>query len=165
MVTGDYPFKDVDRATFVWVTQVRANATKLNITGDMIMLKASKFATMLGVSTAVSSGWLTGFLNRYGLTSVRRCGERRSFVVTDEIRSRIEYIKRHLSDFELESIVNADETALFYKTVSSRTYKVAAEDSKNSKRSKERVTVMVCCAANGFIYDLQVIHTPRSLGV
>ena len=76
VVTGDYPFKDVDRATFVWVTQVRANATQLNITGDMIMLKATKFATMLGVSTAVSSGWLTGFLNRYGITSVRRCSDR-----------------------------------------------------------------------------------------
>ena len=69
----------------------------------------------------------------------------------------MEYIKGHLSDFELD----ADETALFYKTVSSRTYKIAAEDSKNSKRSKERVTVMVCCAANGDIHDLQVIHTAK----
>ena len=84
VVTSTYPFKDVDRATFRWITQVKANATQLNITGDMIIQKAAKFAQMLEVSETVSTGWLKGFISRYGISSVRRCGERRSFVVTDE---------------------------------------------------------------------------------
>lgn len=75
----------------------------------------------------------------------------------------MKYIKDHITenDFNLDEILNADETALFYKTVSSRTYKIASEDNKNTKRSKARVTVMVCASAGGTIYDLQVIHTAK----
>jgi DDE superfamily endonuclease len=72
------------------------------------------------------------------------------------------YIKTHLGDFEIQVIINADETALFYKTVSSRTYKIAAEDKTNTKRSKERVTVMMCIRADGRIFKPQILHTAKN---
>ena len=161
VVTSNYPFKDIYRATFTWLSQVRANATQLNVTGDMIMLKASRFAKMLNVAEQVSGGWLRNFLAQYGVTSVRRCREKRSFEITDSMKARIEYIKHHISDFAIEDVLNADKTALFYETVSSRTYKVASEDSKNTKRSKERITALVCVAASGKLFDLQVLHTAK----
>ena len=111
VVTSNYPFKDVDRATFAWLSQVRANATQLNVTGDMIILKASKFSQMLNVAEQVTGGWLRNFLARYGITSVRRCGERRSLEVTDKMKARIKYIQHHICDFAIEDVLNADETA------------------------------------------------------
>jgi DDE superfamily endonuclease/Tc5 transposase DNA-binding domain len=163
LVTADYPLKAVDRATYSWFVQVRNNATQLNVTGDMFLHKAAIFAQKLNIQdTKVSNGWLHGFFKRYGIRSVKRCGERRSFEITSELQNRMGYIKAHLEDFEIQDILNADETALFYKTVSSRTYKTAAEDSRNTKRSKERVTVMICVRADGRILKPQILHTAKS---
>jgi hypothetical protein len=57
-------------------------------------------------------------LKQYGITSVRQCGEGRSFEITSELHNRMCCIKTHLGDFEIQDIINANETALFYKTVS-----------------------------------------------
>ena len=80
----------------------------------------------------------------YGITSVRHCGEERSFEITSELHNRMCYIKIHLGDFEIQDIINANDAALFYKTESLRKYKTVAKDNKNTRRSKEPVTVMIC---------------------
>ena len=133
VVTADYPLKSVHCAMYSWFVQLRNNATQLNVTGDMFLHKVASFAQKLNVQDKVSNGWLQGFFKRYGITSVRRCGEERSYEITSKLHNRVCYIKTHLGDFEIQDIINADETALFYKTVSSRTYKTAAEDNKNTK--------------------------------
>ena len=93
----------------------------------------------------------------------KQCGEERSFEITSELHNQMCYIKKHLGDFEIQDIINADETALFYKTVSSRAYKTAGEDNKNAKRSKERMTFMICVRADGRIFKPQILHTAKNL--
>ena len=58
------------------------------------------------------------FFKPYGITSVRHCGEERSFEITSKLHNRMCYIKTHLRDFGIQDIINANDTALFYKTVS-----------------------------------------------
>jgi Tc5 transposase DNA-binding domain len=126
VITSDYPLKSVDPATYSWFVQVRNNATQINVTGDMLLHKATSFAQKLNVQDKVSNGWLQEFLKRYGITSVRQCGEGISFEITSELHNWMCHIKTHLGDFEIQDIINADETALFYKTLSLQAYKTAA---------------------------------------
>jgi hypothetical protein len=98
---------------------------------------------------------------QYGITSVRQCEEGRSFEITSKLCNQMRYIKAHLGGFEIQDIINTNETALFYKTVSLQTYKTAAKDNKNTKRSKERVTIMICDQADGCIFKPQILHTAK----
>ena len=54
----------------------------------------------------------------YGITSVRHCGEERSFEITSKLHNRMCYIKTHLGDFGIQDTIHANDTALFYETVS-----------------------------------------------
>ena len=104
-----------------------------------------------------SRGWFAGFKTRFGISSVRRCGESESFEMTELAHSRLENITQALRGKEPCQIWNADETALFYKAVSSRSYKLSSEDAKNTKRSKERFIVTVCVSVAGEAFNMQAI--------
>ena len=56
-----------------------------------------------------------------------------------------------------QDIWNMDETALFWKVVSARTYKMDGKEGKNAKRSKDRLTITVTVSADGDTFDPQML--------
>jgi hypothetical protein len=68
----------------------------------------------LNVQDKVSNEWLQGLLKQYGITILRQYGGGRFFEITSELHNPMCYIKAHLGDFEIQDIINANETALFY---------------------------------------------------
>ena len=54
--------------------------------------------------------------------------------------------------FQLRDIFNADETGLFYRltsTLPTKSMSIKGEEAKGGKKSKERITVLLACSAEG----------------
>ena len=49
-----------------------------------------------------------------------------------------------LSEFSPDNIFNADETSLFWKCLPDKTLSMKGEKCSGGKKSKERITVLVC---------------------
>ena len=71
-----------------------------------------------------------------------------------------------LEDIPLDHIFNVDESAVLYRTTSSRSYVTINNDKRGVKRSKERITITPVVSASGEKLELQVIGKskhPRAL--
>jgi hypothetical protein len=51
--------------------------------------------------------------------------------------------------YEDKNIFNCDETGLYFKGLPNKSLVNPNEDRKGGKRSKERITILLCCSANG----------------
>ena len=138
-----------------WHVRVEIDAPTLNVTGETLHDQALKFRDLVlekyserlndvQITTfqefKASKGWLKNYLSRLGATSRRRCGEHSS-VDANKIEDRLQEIRSMLADVPMENIWNLDETALQYRTTSSRSYVTCNSDGRGVKRSKERITV------------------------
>ncbi|UYV73092.1 TIGD4 [Cordylochernes scorpioides] len=54
-----------------------------------------------------------------------------------------------LAKYSPQDIFNADETGLFYKLLPNQTITIRGEKCEGGKKSKERITVLVCCNMDG----------------
>ena len=54
-----------------------------------------------------------------------------------------------MKDYAPDNVFNADETALFYKMTPNHTLALKGEKCIGGKKSKERITAMLCCNATG----------------
>ncbi|UYV73089.1 TIGD4 [Cordylochernes scorpioides] len=54
-----------------------------------------------------------------------------------------------LAKYSPQNIFNADETGLFYKRLPNQTITIRGEKCEGGKKSKERITVLVCCNMDG----------------
>ncbi|XP_054089838.1 tigger transposable element-derived protein 1-like [Zeugodacus cucurbitae] len=98
-----------------------------------------------------SNGWLRNFLKRNSLHNVKVIGEGAS---ADEHAGRAfpkEFLEAiTLGGYEAHQVFNADETALFWKKMPSRTCVAKQEKSvKGFKVAKERITLLLCSNASG----------------
>ena len=86
----------------------------------MIKAKAEEVATSLGeIKFKASSGWWEKVRKRNGIgKSVRLHGEAGE-VDHDQIKARIDEIRKQLESYDPENIYNWDETGLYFKTYSS----------------------------------------------
>jgi hypothetical protein len=100
-----------------------------------------------------SDGWVTKFFKRYSLGTLVLHGEGGSAPMELVGRGRID-LQSLLNDYELSDIYNADEFALFYELLpaTSADFISSAGDREHRrgyKRSKARVTGLVCTNADG----------------
>ena len=102
-----------------------------------------------------SDGWARNFLDRHVMHSVTVCGEIGS---NDQETAEI-YVDKFRDDLirlgktpreVVHILLNIDETGIVYKSVPKRTYKFINTTFMAKKESKDRVTVLVGAAMDGF---------------
>ncbi|XP_052074066.1 tigger transposable element-derived protein 4-like [Mytilus californianus] len=117
----------------------------------MLTTKAEEFAKRLDhPEIKCSNGWLDRFKDRHNITFKKICGEATSVDVNSEaMNDWVTELKGIMTDFTPDNIFNADETGLFYKLLPEKTLEFKGVDCSGGKRSKERLTVMVCTNMSG----------------
>ncbi|OWZ09130.1 CENPB protein Homeodomainlike [Phytophthora megakarya] len=95
---------------------------------------------------AFSNGWLQAFPRRHGFRSFKAHGESGS-VSEQAIPALLETIRGEVKNYALANVYNFDEIGLFYKLCPGRT--IASMQIAGAKKSKTRITVALCCNADG----------------
>lgn len=137
----------VDKMTYNWLIQVLSK--KLPVSGIMIQEKAKEFAEQLNEKEfKASNGWLEKFKIRHSLTFANLCGESES-APQRSIDDFLEKLPGIISGYDIKDIANVDETGLFYRAIPKKSICKKGEKCHGGKQSKERLTVMLCCFADG----------------
>ena len=110
-----------------------------------------------------SSGWLTRFKERNGITQQKFAGEAGSvnMLVVNEGKKTFQEL---IAQYDLEDVFNADETGLFFKMLPDAT--LGKGSMSGGKVSKDRITIMVTASCTGRKLPLWVIgksQNPRCL--
>ena len=102
-----------------------------------------------------SNGWLDSWKQIYGVREKRLCGEADE-VSTTTIQAWIERLPELCQDYEPRNILDLDELGLFFKTLPEKG--LAEKTKKSSKKSKQRMTVMLIVASDdSFVFEPIVI--------
>ncbi|UYV64354.1 hypothetical protein LAZ67_3000369 [Cordylochernes scorpioides] len=143
---GEFP--EIEEALFRWIRQ--ANAMKLAINGNILKEKAILLALKMGQDNfEASNGWLEKFKARRNIAFKRLHGEAGSVDANSVATWKGEIIPSLLAKYSPQDIFNADETGLFYKLLPNQTMTIRGEKCEGGKKSKERITVLVCCNMDG----------------
>ena len=142
---ADHP--DLEAVLFDWFMQQRA--MHIPVSGPMIKAKADDLALRLKIENFRSSeGWLQRFKARRGITLKTISGESAS-VDDATIDSWQPVLKSILNRYSPCDVYNADESGLFYNLLPDKTLAIKGDPCKGGKRSKERLTVLLCCNMDG----------------
>ncbi|CAF5063826.1 unnamed protein product, partial [Rotaria magnacalcarata] len=147
-------FKDenrqkIDELVFEWFTQQRAK--QIPISGPILQEKARQAAEQLGYTSETfkaSNGWLEKFRNRHAISFRTINGESAS-VDNSTVQEGTQRLSTILDGFDENDVFNADETGLFYRATPDRSLVLSKEECKGGKKSKERLTVLLCSNLTG----------------
>jgi hypothetical protein len=95
-----------------------------------------------------SKGHIHNFIKRNNIIKEKIRGDSGS-VPLSIINDWVTKLKEIIKDYEPMNIFNADEFGLFYKLMPNSTYIFNGKKCKTGKKSKERITVLVCANMNG----------------
>ncbi|XP_058791807.1 jerky protein homolog-like [Phymastichus coffea] len=136
-----------DRALFLWFK--KKCAAGIPVSGEKMKEESLRLNKEKGLSPdfKANNGWLKNFKKGYNIRELATQGEKLSADTAgaDNFKNTLtSYLEEE--GYDLNQVYNADETALYYKSLPKRT--LAAGDERQAsgfKEIKERVTVM-CCA-------------------
>lgn len=137
-------FETINELTYNWFVQARAK--NLPISGLLLQEKAREIAVKNGDEEfKASNGWLESFKNRHKLTFSTVCGD------SNDVKQQPvdDFVKKLPDLIATEDIANLDETALFFRAIPRKTLNKKGDKCYGGKHSKERLTVMLCCFADG----------------
>ena len=126
-----------------------ANATKVPINGPVIQVFAKETANEMNLNGfKASNGWLEKFLKRNSIKFSTISGESAdvSQEVVDEWTSGLSALTE---GFDPKDVFNFDESALFYKIMPKKSYLTKNSDQFGGKKSKNRLTIGLCCSMTG----------------
>ena len=146
------------------------------VTGATVRAKAAKIRAEIVASAnhgsaraleamTFSAGWLSKLQRRHGLSCKRVHGEAASVskAAVSEGRARLQEITR---GFERRNVFNMDETAFFY--CASPSTSITKDNIAGRKAIKKRLTVAVCCNADGStklpLLFVGAVRAPRFFG-
>lgn len=162
-----YEFVQIARAAKLPLSSSTIRQRALQIR-DVLLEKensAEDVARLEGFSA--SSNWVTGFVRRHALRSVRLHGEAGSVSVGD-VSAGIATLREELLHYNEEFVFNMDETGLCFKLFPKKTYVLPTEDKKKLRGTKEmkakaRVSLYVCTNATGTLkVPMAVIGTAKN---
>ncbi|GFV50387.1 tigger transposable element-derived protein 6 [Trichonephila clavipes] len=110
--------------------------------GSLLKEKAKAFTKELGIEFSACEGWLTNFKKRNRIVFKKMCEESSSVdinVCSKWQNSLSDLIK----EYEPCNIFNTDETGLFFKCLSEKTFTFKKEKCHGGKHSKERLTILL----------------------
>ncbi|GBO12743.1 Tigger transposable element-derived protein 6 [Araneus ventricosus] len=142
-------FVDVEKVLLQWFNQCRS--VKILISGPLLMEKAQEISKKLNVEcdASFSSGWLHKFKLRHDITGKTVSGESGDVdceTVDDWIENQMPDL---IKGYKQKEIFNADETGLFYNLLPSKTLATKSDTCHGGKKSKVRLTVLLCANADG----------------
>lgn len=137
----------LEEALLTWFKEV--TAAGVNIDGKVLREKADEIALALRIDGfQASGGWLHRFKTRHGLVYKSVCGEAKKAdetVVSDWLAK----LQSLISGYEPRDVFNADEAGLFFNLQPEKSLCLKGEACQGGKKSKERITVLLCCNADG----------------
>ncbi|XP_067124140.1 tigger transposable element-derived protein 6-like [Centruroides vittatus] len=140
-------YEELEEILFQWFCNVRTK--NIPLSGPLIKEKAAMLASRMGINDfKCSNGWLCRFQARHNIVSLNTCGKFAS-VNTNASESWLETVHPVLQEYAEHDIFNLDETGLFYNLMPWKTLSLKGETFHNGKHGKERITVLLCCNANG----------------
>ena len=142
-------FDDVENAILKWFSNVREQ--NVPVSGPILLAKAEEFSQKLEIENfKASTGWLERFKERNGITFKKVCGEAKSVDMTStDMTEWGQRLSRLLEQYSPDDIYNADETGMFYRLLPDKTLEYKKVDCHGGKKSKERLTAMVCANMSG----------------
>ncbi|KAK7501648.1 hypothetical protein BaRGS_00007079 [Batillaria attramentaria] len=141
-------YAELDRRLLDWLKFARSQ--NIPISGPVLKIRANKIAEDLGIQDwNCSDGWLTRWKKRNNIVSKAESGERGSVdeKATDEWVRNV--LKPLLARYEARDVFNVDETALFWRMLPGKSLCFKGERCIGGKKSKDRITVMICSNMNG----------------
>ena len=117
---------------------------------EILKAKAEELASSTTVeSWTCSSGWLSRWKVRHNIKFRSVCGENAAVdqEVCDDWKQR--KLLPVLRRYDPSDVFNADETGLYWRLLPDKTHAIAGEVCTGGKKSKERVTVLVCANMSG----------------
>ncbi|XP_071508679.1 tigger transposable element-derived protein 4-like [Diadema antillarum] len=124
-------------------------ARLLPVSGPLLQQKARDVAVQLQLDDfKASNGWLEAFRRRHNIIFGKMNGESGG-VETDVVDDWKQRLPELCADYDLRDIYNMDETGLFFKASVDSTLHFKGTDCSGGKRSKERITLMLCANAVG----------------
>ena len=141
---------DVDAALFQWFSAARAQSVP--ISGEILKSKAQELATELDPDHeewSCSNGWLSHWKVRHNISYKAVSGENAAVskeVCEDWKKSTLYPL---LQRYHPNDVFNADETGLFWRLLPDKTHTARGEKCTGGKKSKERITVLVCANMTG----------------
>jgi len=160
-------FEDVDDALIIWFRQMSAQPN-IRLDGEMLLLKARKFAADLGHDDAetLPMHWIDRFKVRWGIGKVKKCGESGSVdsaVVHDWKDGKLKDI---LERYQPRDVYNADETGLFWQMLPEKSLGFVGQSHHGDKQAKIRVTLLVGVNMDGTdklpLYAIGKSKNPRA---
>jgi len=134
----------IDELVFEWFTIQRSK--NIPISGPILQEKARQFAEQLGYLPGEfkgSNGWLEKFRTRHAISFRVISGESTS-VDNSTVEEWAKRLLTIIDGFDKNDIFNADETGLFYRALPDRSLVLKKEECKGGKKSKERLTILLC---------------------
>ena len=139
----------LDEQIYEWFVQQRSE--NIPISGTILQEEAREISESLGGSLSsfkASNGLLEKFKKRHNISHRIINGERSSVNITT-VDGLVQRIPNITEDYEANNIFNCDEKGLFYKAVPDKSLTVNNESCKGGKKSKDRLTVLLCVNATG----------------
>jgi len=161
-------FPALEAALYEWM--LRLNNSGVSVNGDMLKTTASElFRRMEDFKDQTepkwSSGWLTRFKHRYSIKEYKLSGEIRSADIAGSL-DKIRDLQRICAEYEHTDVYNADETGLFWLMTPDTT--LASQPQSGGKIAKQRLTLHVCCNADGThklpLWIIGQANNPRAFG-
>ncbi|XP_063215856.1 tigger transposable element-derived protein 6-like [Bacillus rossius redtenbacheri] len=140
-------YDELEEKLLDWFNHSRSQ--NLPLSGPIMKEKADMLALKSGVDDfKCSNGWLQRFMQRHNLVFRSVCGESAD-VDNQKVEEWMEISKNTINQYSPRDIYNMDETGVFYNLLPDHTMAYRGEPCHGGKRSKERITVALCCNADG----------------
>ena len=133
----------IDEVMWRWFSLARQ--ANIPISGPILQEKVMQYAAALHkYDFKASNGWLQGFKDRHNICGGTLSGEAAA-VDSASAEDRISRIPNLAQEYIPRDVFNMDETGLYYRALPDKSLKIRGESCKGGKRSKERLTVALCC--------------------
>ncbi|XP_060867267.1 tigger transposable element-derived protein 6-like [Metopolophium dirhodum] len=139
--------EDVEKELLKWFKKARDS--NIPLSGALVREKAKEICTSNGVEhMACSDGWLWRFQKRYNISCHVLSGEANK-VADEDVNKWLQGFVKVRQSYSKNDIFNIDETGVFYNLLPDRSLDFKGVKSHGGAKSKERLTVVLCCNSTG----------------
>ncbi|XP_049837979.1 tigger transposable element-derived protein 6-like [Schistocerca gregaria] len=140
-------YEKIDTILLEWFSHMRAS--NIPLTGPVIQSKANDIAKDMSIKDfRCSAGWLSRIQRRQSISSLQICGEANE-VDEESANNWLHEFYRVREKYASCDVFNMAETGFFYNLFPNHTLGAKGDKCHGGARSEQRVTVVLCCNADG----------------